>query len=213
MEEESRHKCFIYEGSPSLQLPVLANMILQKLNDGHRCMYLNGNAMVAGMRSTLAALGLDVVGEIAKGGLVMSSDSILSDDGSFDVEWMLNNLESAVKQSLSDGYKGLWATGDMTWEFGSEKNFEKLLEYEYKLEKLFRKQQALGGICQYHKDTLPEDAPRKALLTHRSVFINETVSRISPFYVDSELVDSHSATDVDLDKMIAKICQGQKKRA
>ncbi len=35
---------------------------------------------------------------------------------------MLHKLEDALDQALSDGYKGLWATGDMTWEFGSEKN-------------------------------------------------------------------------------------------
>ncbi len=40
-------------------------------------------------------------------------------DGSFDVPMMLANLEEALDQALRDGYKGLWATGDMTWEFGS----------------------------------------------------------------------------------------------
>jgi hypothetical protein len=32
---------------------------------------------------------------------------------------MVHALERAVQQALSEGYDGLWATGDMTWEFGS----------------------------------------------------------------------------------------------
>jgi hypothetical protein len=31
---------------------------------------------------------------------------------------MMAKLEDAVTQALADGYKGLWATGDMGWEFG-----------------------------------------------------------------------------------------------
>jgi hypothetical protein len=34
MVPESRHQCFIYDGAPSEQLPVLARMIHQKLDEG-----------------------------------------------------------------------------------------------------------------------------------------------------------------------------------
>lgn len=67
--------------------------------------------MVAGMRSYLAATGMDVA--------------------------------NALDQALDDGYIGLWVTGDMTWEFGPEKNFAKLLEYEWRLEELFHRRPEL----------------------------------------------------------------------
>jgi len=46
-------------------------------------------------------------------------------------------LEAAVRQALSDGYRGLFATGDMTWEFGPDRDFKKLPEYELALQELF----------------------------------------------------------------------------
>jgi MEDS: MEthanogen/methylotroph, DcmR Sensory domain len=49
-------------------------------------------------------------------------------DGHFDVDKMIRGLEEAVQQALNDRYLGLWATGDMTWEFGSRKETAKLLE-------------------------------------------------------------------------------------
>lgn len=210
MDKDSRHQCLIYEGSPSRQLPALVATIQRKLNEGHRCLYLNSRPMVAGIRSGLAAAGIDVVQELAKARLVLSSESSLSPDGTFDVNRMLHKLEDALDQALSDGYKGLWATGDMTWEFGSEKNFPKLLEYECGLEALIQKRPALGGICQYHCDTLPRDVTRQALLTHRSLFLNETLSRVNPHYVSPALFTDPIAANPVLDEAVTALCQLQK---
>lgn len=95
---------------------------------------------------------------------------------------MLGMLKDAMGQALKDGYTALWATSDMMWELGSEKNLEKLLEYECGLEELLRKHPALGGICQYHKENLPISAIQVALYTHQSVYVNQTLSRVNPFY-------------------------------
>src|SRR6185312_695191 len=138
MEHENRHQCMIYKGSPSQKLPMLAAIVKQKLDEGYRCLYLNSAPMVAGMRSTLAALDVDVESELAKERLILSSEPV-SPGGVFNSKLMLTQLEDSLNQALSDGYKGLWASGDMTWEFGPEKDFSKLLEYELGLEEIFSK--------------------------------------------------------------------------
>jgi hypothetical protein len=196
MEYESRHQCFIYEGAPSLQLPALAATIKRKLHEGQRCLYLNSRPMVAGIRSYLAAIDIDVMNDLAQARLVLSSEPVTSADGSFNVDRMLGELEDTLDQALSDGYKGLWATGDMTWEFGSEKNFGKLMEYEYRLEELMHKRPELSGVCQYHQGTLPREVTRQALLTHRAIYINETLARINPLYDPSGLRKESLATGV-----------------
>jgi hypothetical protein len=212
--ENSRHQCLIYDGPPSRQLPLLALVIEQKLKDGYRCLYLNSPPMVAGLRSSLMIIGVDAAAEVSKARLVLSSDSVVSPDGIFDIDLMLQQLEDAVKQSLSDGHKGLWATGDMTWEFGSEKNFSKLLEYEYRLEKLFIRQQALSGICQYHIDTMPPEVPREALLAHRTFFINETLSRLNPQYDPlGQPADHNTTMNSRLDEAISELCKLQKSKS
>jgi hypothetical protein len=213
MEAVCRHQCLIYEGAPSKQLPALAKTIQQKLNEGYRCLYLNSRPMVAGMRFYLAAGDMDVVDEIAKARLVLSSETVISPDGGFNVDLMLLKLEDALDQALSDGYKGLWATGDMTWEFGPEKNFEKLLEYEWGLEALMQKRSQLCGICQYHQDTMPREVARQGLLTHQTVFINETLSRINPHYAPSGLASEQLPTNLELDELLAAVHQLQNTKA
>jgi hypothetical protein len=125
---------------------------------------------------------------VGKGSLVLSSDQGHLVNGHFEVDLMLRALEDAVQQALKDGYLGLWATGDMTWEFGSGKELAKLLEYEGKLEDLFRRQPSLCGICQHHVDTLPPEAAGQELLTHPALFINQTLSRVNPHYIRRERI-------------------------
>ncbi len=205
MESESRHQCLIYAGAPSEKLPLLAAIIHCKLKEGFRCLYLNSAPMVSGMRSTLAAMGLDVASEEAKANLILSSDPVTS-GGNFNCEVMLGQLENAIDQALKDGHKGLWASGDMTWEFGPEKDFSKLLEYELKLENVFSRRKELCGICQYHKDTLPQDVMRQGLLAHRNLVISDTLTRINPHYFKSSW-PSNFNTRFQLDEMITTLCR------
>lgn len=189
MEQDTRHQCLIYEGAPSRYLPALAAVARDKLNANHRCLYLNSPTMVAGMRSYLAAGGVDVQFCVAKGSLVLSSGLDHLVDGNFHCELMLQKLDEAVKQSIKDGYQGLWATGDMSWELGPKKDFQKLLKYEIELERYFRKQPCLSGICQYHVDVLPREAIHQAALTHKSIFISDTLSRLSPDYLSPDRLE------------------------
>lgn len=204
MEPESRHQCLIYEGSPSQKLPLIAAILQRKLDEGYRCLYLNSTPMVAGMRSTLMAMGIDVVSEIAKARLVLSSEPVTS-NGDFNIEVMLVKLEDSINQALNDGYKGLWASGDMTWEFGPRKDFSKLLEYELRLEEMISRKKEFYGICQYHQDTLPQDVMRQSLLAHPSIVISETLSRINPHYLKSSWPTDLN-TGHKLDELIAALC-------
>ena len=206
MERESRHQCMVYNGPPSQKLRILAVILKRKLEEGYRCLYLNSAPMVAGMRSTLAAMGIDVSYEIAKGRLVLSSEPV-SSGRDFNSEALLAKLEDSLDQAMNDGYKGLWATGDMTWEFGPEKNFSKLLEYEWGLEELFQKRKELCGICQYHLDTLPQEAMRQSLMTHPGIVISDTLSRINPHYLRStQYAELKNTPTHVLDEMIANLC-------
>ncbi len=177
-----RHQCFIYEGAPSSHLAEIARTLIQKLKENRRCLYLNSRPMVAGMRCHLSAGGLDVTEQVERGALVLSSDQGHLADGKFDVDRMMGLLQAALKQTLADGYVGLWAAGDMTWEFGSEANLGKLAEYERRLEDFMRGNPDLSGICLYHRDTLPTHAIETALSAHPSLYLSATLSQLNSRY-------------------------------
>jgi hypothetical protein len=199
-----RHQCLIYQGSPSQKLPMLAQILKSKLEEGYRCLYLNSAPMVAGMRSTLAALDVDIA-EVTKERLLLSCEPVSG--STFDSEAMLTKLEGLLDLAINEGYKGLWASGDMTWEFGPSRDFTKLMEYELGLEELFRRRTGLCGICQYHIDTLPADAVRQSLLIHPSIVINETLRIVNPHYLKS--TTPYPDPVEKLDEMVIKLAKNE----
>lgn len=207
MEPVSRHQCLIYAGPPSRHLPALAVTLRAKLWRNYRCLYLNSPPMVAGIRSYLAAAGIDVEAEMARGSLVLSAEQGHLVDGRFDVPRMLESLSAALQQALHDGYAGLWATGDMTWEMGPQKDFTRLLDYEWHLEEFLRTHPEMSGICQYHAETLPREVLRHGLLAHRSIFVNETLSLVNPQYLRPDSFSDGAANSAGMNAALNQLCE------
>lgn len=207
MEPILRHQCLIYDGPPSRQLPSLVAAMRERLRQNFRCLYLNSAPMVAGIKSYLMAHGVDVTGEIRRGNLVLSAEQSHLVDGHFEVERMMQSLRDAVEKALEDGYAGLWATGDMTWEFGPDRDFSKLVEYEWRLEQYFHEQPALSGICQYHAGTLPRDTLRHAFVVHPTVFVNETLSLINHHHIPREKFADGAVQNPEIEEALHQLCQ------
>ena len=183
----SRHKCLIYDGDPSEQLPVVVPLLVDGLTDNWRCLYLGSPDMVELVQSALADRGVDTEREGKRGALVFSSDRSHLVDGRFEPQAMVDGLCVSIDEAVKEGYGGLCATGDMKWELGTDDNFDRLLEYEARLEQVFR-ERPLRGICQYRRDSVPSHAVRTALLAHRSAYVGDVLNRDNLYYVPPELL-------------------------
>jgi signal transduction histidine kinase len=183
----SRHKCLIYDGHPSEQLPVVIPLLTDGLQNNWRCLYLGSPEMVQMVDTALMATGINTIHEAERGALVFSSDRSHLAGGRFVPEIMIDGLRSLIDGALNDGFEGLCATGDMKWELGPDENFEVLLDYEARLEQVFR-DKPLRGICQYHRDVIPAHAVRDALVAHQSAYIGNILNRENLFYIPPELL-------------------------
>jgi len=179
-----------------VHLRVIATAFAERLQANERCLYLNSPTMIAGLRSYLAATGTDVAGSVARKQLLLSSEQQTSQSGDFDVDATLAKLEGLLREAITDGYVGLFASGDMLWEFGSERNLDKLLTYEVRLENMLRENPGLHGICQYHRDVLPASVVRAALYTHQTVYLNDTLARINPHYWEPATLGARAVSEM-----------------
>jgi hypothetical protein len=178
-----RHQCLIYRGPASRQLASLALHIRRRLAENYRCLYFNSPAMVDGIRAYLTSSGLNVSEAVVEGRLILSSEQDhLVDDG-FDPDHMLTLLKEAHDKALKDGYAGLFATGDMAWEFGPARDYTRLEEYERGLDRFLAANPTMCGVCQYHADVLPGEALQTGLVMHPGIFENEGLSRVNPRYL------------------------------
>lgn len=205
VDTSGRHQCLIYDGTPSSHQPAVAAILLDKLKQNYRCLYLHNPSMIAGIRSHLAATGLDVEHELREASLVLTSNRPHLAGGHFDVEAMIESLEDTLNRAIRDGYKGLFATGDMSWELGMEKEPSKLLEYEWRLDSLFEKRKELSGICQYHVGSLAREMMRHSLLSHPSIFISAKKSTVNPHYAGSRSFPHDPVANARLDSHIVRL--------
>jgi signal transduction histidine kinase len=185
--EVSRHKCLIYEGDPSEQLPVVVPLLMDGLHENWRCLYLGSPQAVEMVDVALGAKGVDTAGERRRQALVFSSDRGHLAGGKFDPGLLVDGLSRSIDEALRDGFQGLCATGDMRWELGPDENFDRLLEYEARLEQVFR-DKPLRGICQYHRGMVPARAVQDALTTHRSTYLGDRLNEDNLFYVPPDLL-------------------------
>jgi hypothetical protein len=200
METGFRHQGFMHHGPPSRHIPMIAAVIKARLEQKHRCLYFDSKQMVAGLRSDLAQIGVDVARETAKNSLVFSSHlSHLSEDQTFDIDRMIAALEDALNQTLRDGYVGLWASGDVAWEFGPKADFGQLVQYEMRLEDFICTHAEISGICQYHAGVLPPDAMQTGREMHPSFFVDETQSRLNPDYRARNRVRPTTSPEITFD--------------
>ena len=207
LQKSTRHQCHIYDGPASRGIAKVAAALVRKLDEDQRCIYFNSPALTTQMANYLVAGGTDVEREVKRGRLVLSSDQSHLDDGNFEIDQMMDSLETAVMQASRDGCKGLWAVGDMAWEFGPARNFVKLLTYERRLEDLFRRQPTMSGVCQYHVATVPREALHHGLVSHSALFVNETLARVNPLFLPAGSMDAVAAADrIKLDEFIAELC-------
>lgn len=183
----SRHKCLLYEGDPTELLSVVIPFLKAGLSQARRCLYLGDPQTLRIVANSLRAQGVDVDRETGRGALLLSSDRSGMDGDGFDPAAMVGKLRNLVQEASRDGFDGLYATGDMRWELGSDDNFDRLLEYEARLEDVFQ-ELPLYGICQYHRGLVPARALRDALLTHSAVYLGESFDRDNLFYLPPELL-------------------------
>jgi signal transduction histidine kinase len=185
--EVSRHKCLIYDGHPSQQLPVVVPFLTAGLQSSWRCLYLGSPETVQMVNVALRQRGVDTESEMKRGALLFSSERSHLERGSFDARAMVDGICELIDNAVRDGFEGLCATGDMRWELGPDENFDRLIEYEALLEQVFREKPLLG-ICQYHRDVIPARTIREALVTHRTTYIGDTLNRDNLFYMPPELL-------------------------
>jgi signal transduction histidine kinase len=215
--DTSRHKCLLYDGHPSEQLPVVIPFLADGLRTNWRCLYIGSPDLLGMVSTALEVEGIDPAHEVKRRSLILTSDRSHLVDGNFDPQVMIELLCGLIDAAVQDGFEGLCATGDMRWELGKNENFDHLLEYEARLDQLFR-EKPLRGICQYHRDLLPGEAIHDAVITHQTLYVGEALTRENVFYVPPELLFENGKTALRskrgewLSQQIIRILKAEEKR-
>jgi PAS domain S-box-containing protein len=181
------HLCLIYE-TQAEQFAAVIPFVRMGLERGEQCLYIADESTVDAVFDAMRAHGIDVDVHIRSGALsVVTKREAYLKDGYFDPDGMIRLLTETVGSAKAAGFKGLRATGEMTWALGTERGVDRLIEYETKLNYFFPQNDAVA-ICQYNRGRFPAKTILDIIRTHPLVIYGGLICRNAYYVPPDELL-------------------------
>ncbi|UCE92238.1 MAG: MEDS domain-containing protein [Methanobacteriota archaeon] len=167
--------------SEAEQLSSVVPFLLAGLDCGEKCVYILDSSSREDIVDALMA-ARDIQAHLESGQLsFMTSDETYLKGGRFDVGRMLNLVRDNEAKSVSEGYRGLRATGEMTWSCTGAPGADLLAEYEARLNGLYPESDA-SMLCQYYEPSFGHDVLLDVLRTHPMLVMHGELCS-NPYYV------------------------------
>lgn len=159
------HLCCLYETEEEHRT-VRTCFLRQGLEQGDKVLYIVDTHTAEAVLSYLRDDGLEIGPYLAQGQLnVFSANEAYTREGIFDPDDMTALLRTETERALSEGYRALRVTGEMTWALRGLPGSERLIEYEAKLNDFFSSSKCLA-ICQYDRRRFDPALLLDVLATH-----------------------------------------------
>jgi len=172
--DRGAHVCFLYETEEEHRA-LLTQYLRHGLDRGEKVLYV-ADARTAGViLEYLRDDGVTVEPYLTSGQLDIrtASDTYLQ-GGVFDPNKIIASLRRETERALTEGYKALRGTGEMTWALRGLPGSQRLMEYESKLNTFFSGSQCLG-LCQYDRRYFDVAMVEQVLSTHPIVVVGPKV--------------------------------------
>ncbi len=189
-----QHLCLIY-ATQEEQFSAAIPFLKIGLERGEKCLYVADSKTTAALTNVMRADGTDVDAAIRQGSFAITKGYPLP--GNFVPDGMVAFLAESVQSARLAGYSALRVIGEMSWLTGIERRPERLMEFEAKVNHVFRDHDALA-ICQYDRRVFPPEVLLEILRTHPTVAYDSFVCE-NPYYVppDEYLNPDHHGREIE----------------
>jgi len=198
-----QHLCAFYD-NPINQFSYIIPYMVSGLKNNEKCFYILDENTQDNLKKAFDGAGFDISGYLKSKQLVFYTKAeTYMNKGYFEPVKMINLLKETESLALKEGYKGIRVTGEMTWVFGSWENFEKLIEYENRLNEFFPDSKACA-ICQYNEKRFDQEVLTDIIATHPKIIINGLVYKnnyfLYPDKFNKDARDSLKQKDLEIIK-------------
>lgn len=179
------HLCCIYRDKEE-QLSVLAKFMVFGLENNEKCVYIVDDRTKEEVVEAFEGDGIPVHDYVDSGQFVFLTkrDAYLQ-DGYFDPDEMIYLLGQLEENAIAQGYKGVRATGEMTWFFSDLPGTERLMEYEFRLNEFLPDSRVIG-LCQYNENRFTPGLLLDVIHTHPKVLLYDELHE-NPYYMPTDV--------------------------
>jgi DNA-binding CsgD family transcriptional regulator len=190
------HACCFYETAEKHRA-VLTPFLRQGLERGRKVVYILDVSTAEAILAYFRRDGLDVEPYLARGQMVfLTRDETYMQEGVFDPDRMIVELQAQTDQALAEGYPGLRITGEMGWALRGLPGSERLIEYEGKVNEFFPGSKCVG-LCQYDWRAFGPPLLLDVLSTHPVAVVN-AILYDNYYYMSPATVLGHDVSAAQL---------------
>ncbi len=178
------HMVVIYDNENEI-INILINYISLNLKNNYRCFYITGDTNTNLFLQKLKN-SIDYRKYLNKNQLViLNKEDLYVKDGTFSPDKMIDLLIRESRTAVSDGYNGLAITGEISWALEFNDGFEKILEYEWKLNEKVFSEYPVSSICRYNLNKFTNEMIKNIIQVHPYIIWKDKVHE-NPFYIPIE---------------------------
>jgi PAS domain S-box-containing protein len=202
------HLCVICESQED-KLKAAAQYIADGLRQNEFVMYAADKETTQQLKNMLAEGGIDVEREVARGALNLpTAYDVYLMEGEFKPDIMYAAFEKAIDDALAAGYTGCRFAGEPVWAIEKESLRPGLIEFESRLNQLFRNRKA-AGLCVYDKQSWPAEVVRDVLRVHPIAVVDDMVCERNLYYERPDLATEEGAADFQVKWMLSQLREWQ----
>ena len=186
------HMVLLYDND-SYNAEISAAYIGSRVMRNEKCIYIAGDDNQELLFEKLNLI-IDVKEALSKGQVtILTRSDAYSKDGQFNPSNMIELIKELAIQAIKDGYKAFAITGEISWVLQYESGFEKIMDYEYKLNSEIFGSYPVSAICRYNINKFSSEMIKNIIEVH-PIIIWEGEIHHNPYYfetVNTNKVDIH----------------------
>lgn len=199
------HMVLLYDNDDE-NSDVISAFLAAALNRNEKCFYISGDANVELMLDKLEKF-IDYKNYIQRKQLsIVDKKDAYSKDGSFDPSRMIELLKTLADNAINDGYTAFSITGELSWVLDYEAGFDKIMEYEWKLNQQIFSGYQVSAICRYNINKFSSEMLVNIVQVH-PIVIWEGKIHENPYYIDLVENDENDIHDYQIVSMLSNISQ------
>jgi len=171
-----------------------------------RCLYITGDADTNLIFDSLREI-IDCDQYIRSTQLlIVDKEESYSKNGKFSPEQMINMLLEEIDHAVKAGFKGLAVSGEVSWALEYEDGFEKIIEYEWKLNEFVFSKHLISSICRYNMTRFTDEMIINIIQVHPYI-IWENKLHENPFYIPFEGYKSNQIKKYQVNSLLKNLTE------
>lgn len=193
-------------------IDTVISYLLAALERNEKCVYITGDADTDLIKSKLSIL-CDLKHYIDINQLVfLDKSETYSQSGTFVPDKMVKTLNMMGDKAIEEGFNGLAITGEISWVLEIEDGFEKIIEYEWKINEHVFNHERVSALCRYNMTKFSEEMIINIIELHPFIVLDNIVHE-NPFYIPSEGFKTQNIKAFQVEEMLKNIKEFEKKKS